>query len=98
MLNLNKNQNAFEFPKDYFIPFTSNSQNEDEGKEQYLEGRLTINRHEDQFSVEIDIVQKESRKIYAHVGLLTNQPSENEAVEAGFFQLKKFLKLVPEFN
>ena len=75
------NCSPYDYPKDFFIPF----ENDD-----YKEGRLTINLLEATFSVEIDIVQKDSRKIYHHIGLLTKIESEQEAIEAGIFKLKKF--------
>jgi hypothetical protein len=72
---------AYDYPKDFFIPFEKGS---------YKEGRLIINFHEQAFSVEIDILQKDSRKIFYHVALMTSFESEHEAIEAGIFKLKSF--------
>jgi hypothetical protein len=75
------NNAAHDYPKDFFIPFEN---------DQYKEGRLTLNFHENFYSVEIDILQKGSRKIFYHVGLITHLESEQEAVEAGIFKMKSF--------
>jgi hypothetical protein len=75
------NDSPYDYPKDFFIPFENDL---------YKEGRLIINFLEKDYSVEIDIVQKDSRKIYYHIGLLTKIESEQEAIEAGIFKLKSF--------
>jgi hypothetical protein len=51
--------NIQEFPAEFFIKI--------EGQE-FLLGRLSVNKMNQSFWVEIDIVQKESKKIWAHVG------------------------------
>jgi hypothetical protein len=72
---------AYDYPKDFYIPFENDP---------LKEGRLILNFHENIFSVEIDILLKGSRKIYYHVALITGIESEQEAIEAGVFKLKSF--------
>lgn len=72
-----------EFPADYFIKL--------EGQE-YLLGRLSINKMNNSFWVEIDIVQKESKKIFAHVGNLYNVSDLDEAITSSVQMLSKYVK------
>lgn len=72
-----------EFPQDYFLVLHNDP---------YLEGRITVNQMEKSFSVEIDVVQKESRKIYKHVDILYHFEDEQEAIDAGVQRLSLFLK------
>jgi len=71
-----------EYPQDYFIKLEQN---------EFQVGRLTLNLLGDQFSVEIDIVQKESKKIFRHVGILYNLSEKDEAIDAGVQHLSHFL-------
>lgn len=73
-----------EFPADFFIKL--------EGQE-FLLGRLSINKMNDSFWVEVDIVQKESKKIFAHVGNLYNVSELDEAVTMSVQMLSKFVKV-----
>ncbi len=72
-----------EFPADYFIKL--------DGQE-FLLGRLSINKMNNSFWVEIDIVQKESKKIFAHVGNLYNVSDLDEAITSSVQMLSKFVK------
>jgi hypothetical protein len=72
-----------EYPQDYFLVLQNDP---------YREGRITVNRLESRFTVEIDIVQKESRKIYRHVDILYHFADEQEAIDAGVQRLSQFLK------
>ncbi|TNF02059.1 MAG: hypothetical protein EP326_03555 [Deltaproteobacteria bacterium] len=72
-----------EYPQDYFLVFQNDP---------YREGRITVNRMEKSFSVEIDVVQKESRKIFKHVDILYHFEDEQEAIDAGVQRLSQFLK------
>lgn len=72
-----------EFPAEYFIKL--------EGQE-FLLGRLSINKMNSSFWVEIDIVQKESKKIFAHVGNLYNVADLDEAVTSSVQMLSKYIK------
>ncbi|RLA61974.1 MAG: hypothetical protein DRQ88_00695 [Epsilonproteobacteria bacterium] len=71
-----------EYPQDYFVKI--------ENEEHHL-GRITINRAS-HFNVEIDIVQKESKKIFQHVDMLFNIEDKTEAIDSGVQVLAKFLK------
>lgn len=72
-----------EFPQYFFLVLQN---------EPYLEGRITLNKIDSGFFVEIDIVQKKSRKIYKHVENLYGFDDEKEAVDAGVQRLSNFLK------
>ncbi len=72
-----------EFPADYFIKL--------EGQD-FLLGRLSINKMNDSFWVEIDIVTKESKKIFAHVGNLYNVSDLDEAITSSVQMLSKYVK------
>lgn len=72
-----------EFPAEYFIKL--------EGQE-FLLGRLSINKMNNSFWVEVDIVQKESKKIFAHVGNLYNVSDLDEAVTSSVQMLSRYVK------
>jgi hypothetical protein len=71
-----------EFPAEYFIKL--------EGQD-FLLGRLSINKMNDSFWVEIDIVQKESKKIWVHVGNLYGISELDEAVDRSVQSLSDYL-------
>lgn len=75
--------NENNFPKEHYIKFESDP---------YREGRIIVTKLHDGFSVEVDVVQKESKKIWYHVGQYYKLPSENEAVEEGVQRLIEFLQ------
>jgi hypothetical protein len=75
--------NISEFPAEFFIKL--------EGQE-FLLGRLSINKMNSSFWVEIDIVQKESKKIWAHVGNLYGISELDEAVDRSVQTLADFLQ------
>lgn len=55
-------------------------------------GRLSVNKMNQSYWVEIDIVQKESKKIFAHVGNLYGISELDEAVDRSVQTLSDFLK------
>lgn len=57
----------------------------------YLLGRISVNQVKENFNAEIDIIHKESHKIFKHVDIVYNQPSAEEAVIVGVQRLRKFL-------
>lgn len=75
--------NISEFPAEFFVKL--------EGQD-FLLGRLSINKMNSSFWVEIDIVQKESKKIWAHVGNLYGVAELDEAVDRSVQTLSDFLK------
>jgi len=72
-----------EFPAEYFIKLDG---------QDFLVGRLSINKMNSSYWVEIDIVTKESKKIYAHVGNLYNTADLDEAVNRSVEMLAKYVK------
>lgn len=72
-----------EFPADYFIKLDG---------QDFLLGRLSINKMNNSFWVEIDIVQKESKKIFAHVGNLYNVSDLDEAITSSVQMLSSYVK------
>lgn len=75
--------NIQEFPAEFFVKLEGND---------FLLGRLSINKMNASFWVEIDIVQKESKKIYAHVGNVYGISELDEAVDRSVQTLADFLK------
>lgn len=75
--------NIKEFPAEYFVELQG---------EEYLIGRLMINKMNTNFWVEVDIVQKESKKIWAHVGDLHGIPELDEATYRSVQMLSDYLK------
>lgn len=75
--------NITEFPAEYFIKLDG---------QDFLLGRLSINKMNSSYWVEIDIVTKESKKIYAHVGNLYNTADLDEAVNRSVEMLAKYVK------
>lgn len=70
------------FPKELFFPLEN---------EPYFLGRLTINQILEEYSVEIDIVNTESKKIFYHVDMLFRRQNYEDAVQEGIDCLSKFL-------
>ena len=70
-----------EFPAEYFIKL--------EGQD-FLLGRLSINKMSGSFWVEIDIVTKESKKIFAHVGNIYNISDLDEAITTSVQKLSNY--------
>jgi len=72
-----------EFPAEFFVELKG---------EEYLVGRLSVNKMNKNFWVEVDIVQKESKKIWAHVGDIHNVPDLDEATYQSVQLLSDYLK------
>jgi hypothetical protein len=75
--------NIKEFPAEFFVKL--------EGQD-FLLGRLSINKMQASYWVEIDIVQKESKKIFAHVGNVYGINELDEAVDRSVQTLSDYLK------
>ena len=71
-----------EYPQDYFVKI--------ENEEHHI-GRITVNKAKN-FNIEIDIVQKDSKKIFKHVDMLFDIDDKTEAIDSGVQVLAKFLK------
>lgn len=76
-----------EFPAEYFIKL--------EGQE-FLLGRLSVNKLNSAFWVEVDIVQKDSKKIWAHVADLHGIVDLDEALHKSVQTLADFVKKAPK--
>lgn len=72
-----------EFPCELFVPF--------EGDD-FHEGRLTINLLKKGFSVDVELVQKESKKIVKAITSLYELDSEQEACDRGMQELASFVR------
>lgn len=62
----------------------------------YLIGRITVHQVKDDFHAEVDIIHKESHKIFKHVEMVYRQPSGEEALIEGIQRLKHFLESLEE--
>lgn len=60
----------------------------------YLLGRVIINQVKEDFNAEVDIIHRESHKIFKHVGIVYNQYSAEEALITGIQKLRQFLEAV----
>jgi len=60
----------------------------------YLLGRITIHQVKDDFHAEVDIIHKESHKIFKHVDIVYRQYSAEEALITGIQRLRQFLEMV----
>lgn len=74
-----------EFPAEFFIRL--------EGQE-FLLGRLSINKMNQSYWVEIDIVQKESKKIWAHIGNHYGISELDEAIDISVQSLSDYFKKI----
>lgn len=57
----------------------------------YLLGRIIVNQVKEHFTSEIDIIHRESHKIFKHVDIIYHQHSAEEAVINGVQRLRRFL-------
>jgi hypothetical protein len=75
--------NAYEsFPMEKYIEFDNDP---------YFLGRITVNKFKTQFHVELDIVHKETHKIYKHLGRLYDFDELSDALETGYHQFVKII-------
>lgn len=71
-----------EFPQEKYIDLENNP---------YLLGRVIIYHVRDEFHAEVDIIHRESHKIFKHVDILYQQHSSEEALNSGIQRLRLFL-------
>ena len=71
-----------EFPQEKYIDLDNNP---------YLLGRVTIYHVKDDYHAEVDIIHKESHKIFKHVDIVYHQYSAEEALIVGVQRLRLFL-------
>lgn len=74
-----------EFPVEKYIDLENNP---------YLLGRVTVHHVRDEYHAEVDIIHKESHKIFKHVDIIYRQHSAEEAVISGVQRLRLFLDSV----
>jgi hypothetical protein len=74
-----------DYPREKYIDLENNP---------YLLGRITVHLVKDDYHVEVDIIHKESHKIFKHVDILYRQQSAEEAFIVGIQRLKKFLDYI----
>ncbi len=60
----------------------------------YLLGRIIVGQVREQFHAEIDIIHRESHKIFKHVDMIYNESSEEEALIVGVQRLRSFLEAI----
>ena len=60
----------------------------------YLLGRITINQVKEDYHAEVDIIHKESHKIFKHVDIVYRQYSAEEALIVGVQRLRQFLEAI----
>jgi len=71
-----------EFPKEKYIDLDNNP---------YLMGRITIHNVKEEYHAEIDIIHRESHKIFKHIDILYNQMGYEDALISGVQRLRRFL-------
>ncbi len=71
-----------EFPKEYYLNLENNDN---------LLARIIVNKYKSAFSFEADIVFKESRKIFKHVGSQFNFDEERDALDQGVIKVSNYL-------
>ena len=74
-----------DFPKEKYIELENNP---------YLLGRITVHHVKNDFHAEIDIIHRESHKIFKHVEIVYHQQSSEEALITGVQRLRRFLEKV----
>jgi hypothetical protein len=71
-----------EFPKEFYLELTNNDN---------LLARVVINKSNKDFHYEIDIVFKESRKIFRHIGREYGLDDERDALDQAVIKASRFL-------
>lgn len=60
----------------------------------YLMGRIILNQVKEEFTAEVDIIHRESHKIFRHVEIIYHQHSAEEALITGVQRLRLFLEKI----
>ena len=60
----------------------------------YLMGRITIHQVKEEFHAEVDIIHRESHKIFKHVDIIYRQYTSEEALIVGVQRLRNFLEKI----
>lgn len=67
------------FPMEKLVEFTNDP---------YYLGRIVVHQVKGNFHVEVDVVSRESHKIYKHVGTLYGFDDARDALEMGYRELR----------
>lgn len=67
------------FPVEKLVEFTNDP---------FFLGRIVVHKVKENFHVEVDVVQRESHKIYRHVGTLYGFDDYADALEMGYRELR----------
>lgn len=76
-----------DFPQEKYIELENNP---------YLMGRITIHQVKEDFHAEVDIIHRESHKIFKHVDIIYRQQSSEEALISGVQRLRTFLEKIEQ--
>ena len=71
-----------DYPQEKYIELENNP---------YLLGRITLHHVKEDFHAEVDIIHRESHKIFKHVDIIYRQYSAEEALITGVQRLRQFL-------
>jgi hypothetical protein len=74
-----------DFPNEKYIELENNP---------YLLGRISVHHVKDLYHAEIDIIHKESHKIFKHVDIVYQQHTAEEALIIGIQRLRQFLEKI----
>ncbi len=74
-----------DFPVEKYIDLENNP---------YLMGRITIYHVKEEFHAEVDIIHRESHKIFKHVDIIYRQYTSEEALIVGVQRLRLFLEKI----
>jgi hypothetical protein len=72
-----------EYPLEKYIDLENNP---------YLLGRITVHQVKEDYHAEVDIIHRESHKIFKHVDIVYRQYSAEEALITGVQRLRQFLE------
>lgn len=76
-----------EFPTEKYIDLENNP---------YLLGRITIHVVHESYHAEVDIIHKESHKIFKHIDIVYHQLTAEEALIVGVQRLRRYLDKVEQ--
>lgn len=74
-----------DFPVEKYIDLENNP---------YLVGRIIIYQVKEEFHAEVDIIHRESHKIFKHVDIIYRQYTSEEALIVGVQRLRLFLEKI----
>jgi hypothetical protein len=78
-----------DFPQEKYIELDNNP---------YLLGRITLYHVKDNYHADVDIIHRESHKIFKHVDIIYHQYSSEEALIVGVQRLRRFLEAIEKEN